>query len=83
MERVEKIKQEIKERQEELDRMNCTSDSNIFGILGFIFAFLFPIVGAVLGIISLVKNEKKAWLGIWAIIISVLNFIIGALILFG
>lgn len=77
MERAEKIKQEIKERQKELYDIEEHNDSNVYGILGFIFAFLFPIVGFVLGIISLSKNESKQWLGIWAIIISILNFIIG------
>jgi hypothetical protein len=54
---------------------------NTIGIIGFIFSFLSPIVGLILGIISLAKEERTPAWGISAIVISVLNFLISLAIL--
>ncbi|MCL2869454.1 DUF4190 domain-containing protein [Candidatus Saccharibacteria bacterium] len=70
------------------------SGSNVLAILGFIFAFLMPLIGLILSIIGLVKSKQKTGKGkglaiagiiisiVWGIIVCVLSiFVFASLIL--
>lgn len=60
---------------------SCKKKNNICGIVGLVFSFLSPIIGATLGIIALAREERSPWIGITAIAISFVNFLIGFVLL--
>jgi len=49
---------------------------NILGILSLIFAFLFPLLGLILGIGALIRREKLKVLGVLAVVISAIFIVI-------
>lgn len=56
------------------------------GIAAFIFAFFIQLVGLILGIVAVVKSRKAGFknpLGVWAIILSIVFGVIGAIIIGG
>lgn len=69
---------EKKKTSKKVDEVKCEPEqkSNVCGILGVIFSLLIPIAGLILGIIALSRKERTQALGIIAIVVSVINWLI-------
>lgn len=63
--------------------VNKNDKGNTCGILGVVFSFILPLVGLVLGVISLARGERNSSLGIIAIVVSVLMWVLGFFLFLG
>lgn len=78
----EQLKKEIKEKQDELrDMVDDDHNSNTWGIIAFICAFVIPFLGIIFAFVSIAKKEKDIAWPIAALIVSVISWFIGMLIL--
>ncbi len=58
-------------------------DSNVCGVVGLCTSLFIPLAGLILGIIALSRREKTKLFGVLAIIISIVSWIVSALIFVG